>query len=186
MDISRTYFDHERWKPKVLCWLPPVECSHDAWPVPMPRVDEIFDEINGSKIFTAIELFQGYLQTKMNEACKEKKTFMWRYGRFQFEVMPFGLMNSGATFQRMMDNILANVSNVKFYIDDVVIQSATEEEHILNLETVMKLLKKHGLRMRLKKCHFMQPRVELLWGYVDKNSEHVDEVKVEKIRNAST
>ena len=92
----------------------------------------------------------------MDEACKEKTTFICRYGTYQFEVMPFGLMNSGATIQRMMDNILANVSNVKCYIDDVVIHSATEEEHMVHLETVMKLLRKHGFRMRLKKCHFMQ------------------------------
>lgn len=110
--------------------------------------------------------------------------FMCRYGTFQFEVMPFGLMNSGATFQRMMDTILANVSNVKCYIDDVVIHSATEEEHIGHLENVMKLLKKHGLQMILKKCHFMQPSVELLGHYMDQDGVYVDEVKVEKIKNA--
>ena len=156
--------------------------KRDRWP--MPRVDEIFDEINGSKIFTTIDLFQGYWQIKMDEACKEKTTFICRYGTYQFEVMPMGLMNSGATFQRMMDTILVNVSNVKCYIDDVVIHSATMEEHMVHLETVMELLKKHGLKLRLKKCSFMQPRVELLGHFVDKDGVHVDGVKVERIRNA--
>lgn len=95
-----------------------------------------------------------------------------------------GLMNSGATFQRMMDTILANVSNVKCYIDDVVIHSATKEEHMVHLEVVMELLKKHGLRLRLKKCSFVQPRVELLGHFVDKDGVHVDGVRVERIRNA--
>ena len=65
------------------------------------------------------------------------------------KAMLFVLMNSGATFQRMMDSILANVHNIKFYVDDVVIHSATKEKHIIHLETIIKLLKKHGPRMRL-------------------------------------
>ena len=84
--------------------------KRERWP--MPRVDEIFDEINGSTVFTTNDLFQGYWQIKMEESCNEKTTIICRYGTFQFEVMPFGLMNSGATFQRMMDRILANVENV--------------------------------------------------------------------------
>ena len=102
----------------------------------MPRVDEIFDEVAGSKYFTNIDLFQGYWQILMDEICKEKTTFKCRYCTYQFEVMPFGLMNSGAIFQRMMDKMLANVENVKCYIDDVVIHSKTEEEHLQHLERV--------------------------------------------------
>ena len=156
--------------------------KRDRWP--MPRVDEIFDEIKGSTVFTTIDLFQGYWQIKMDESCKEKTTFVCRYGTYQFEVMPFGLMNAGATFQRMMDQMLVNVSNVKCYIDDVVIHSATKEEHVGHLEKVLKLLRDKGLRLRLKKCHFMQPRVELLGHYVDKDGVHTDDVKVERIKNA--
>ena len=156
--------------------------KQDRWP--MPKVEEIFDEVKGSKIFTAIDLFQGYWQIKMDEACKEKTTFICRYGTFQFEVMPFGLMNSGATFQRMMDKMLCNVKNVKCYVDDVVIHSATAEEHLEHLETVFKLLRKHGLRLRLKKCSFMQPRVELLGHIVDSNGVHVEDSKVDRVRKA--
>ena len=156
--------------------------KRDRWP--MPRVDEIFDEISGSKIFTTIDLFQGYWQIKMEESCKKKTTFICRYGTYQFEVMPMGLMNSAATFQRMMDKILANVDNVRCYIDDVVIHSKTKEEHVTHLKTVFDLLRKNGLRLRLKKCFFMQPRVELLGHYVDADGVHVDHAKVGKIRNA--
>lgn len=109
---------------------------------PMPRFDEILDEINGSNLFTTIDLFQGYWKIKMDEMCEEKTTFLCRYGTYHFEVMPFGLMNSGAMFQRMMDNILANISNLKCYIDDVVIYFATEEAHMVHLEMVLKLLSK--------------------------------------------
>ncbi len=82
-------------------------------------------------------------------------TFICRYGTFQFEVMPFGLTNSGATFQRMMDNVLANAINVKCYVEDVLVHSASMEEHIKHLENIMSLLRTHGLRVRLSKCFFM-------------------------------
>ena len=97
----------------------------------------------------------------MNEMCKEKTNFICRFGTYQFEVMPFVLKNSSATFQRMMDNILVNVTNVKCYVDDVFGHSETEERHIKRLENVFALLLEHGFRIRLKKCCFMQPREEL-------------------------
>ena len=96
-----------------------------------------------------------------------------------------GLMNSAATFQRMMDEILANVENVRCYIDDVVIHSKTKEEHMTHLETVFDLLRKNGLRLRLKKCFFMQPRVELLGHFVDAEGVHMDHIKVDKNRKAA-
>ena len=99
-------------------------------------------------------------------------------------MMPFVLMKSGATFQRMINSIVANGSNVKCWIENVVTHSATEEEQVVHLAILTKLLKKHGLRMRFKKCHFMQPTVELFGHYGDEEGLYVDEVKVEKIRNA--
>ena len=98
--------------------------------------------------------------------------------------MPFGLKNSGATFQRMMDSILLNVSNVKCHGYDVVIHSATAESHVKHLENVFALLIKHGLRIRLKKCSFMESRVERLGHCIDKEGIHTDERKVQSTRGA--
>ena len=84
----------------------------------------------------------------------------------------------------MMGNILVNISNVKYYVDDVIIHSATAESHIKHLENVFVLLLKHELRIRLKKCWFMQTRVELLGHCIDKESIHTDERKVHTIRSA--
>ena len=106
----------------------------DKWPV--PYVEEIFDDLRGSSIFTKLNLFEGCWLIKIHETCKEKTSFICKFGTYQFELMPFGLKNSGETFQRMMDNILVNVSNVKCYVDDVVIYSATAEGHIKHLEIV--------------------------------------------------
>ena len=96
--------------------------------------------------------------------------------------MPFGLKNSGATFLRMIDDILANVSNVNCYVDGVVIYSATAESHIKHLENVFALLLEHELCILLKKCSFMQPRVELLGHCIDKKVIHTDERKVQTTR----
>ena len=150
----------------------------DKWPVPF--VEEIFDELKGSSIFTTLDLFQRYWQFKMDEIFKDKTTFIFKFGMYLLEVMLFGLKNSGATFQRITDNTLLNVSNVKSYVYGVVVHSATEE----SLENVFALLLKHQLRIRLKKCSFMQPRVELMGHCIEKESIHTDERKAQTIRDA--
>jgi len=154
----------------------------NRWPLPL--VDEIIEDLKGSTVFSTFDLFQGYWQIKMNEACKEMTTFICKFGTYQFEVMPFGLMNSQATFQRMMDRILLKVENVRCYVDDIVVFSATIQEHLIHLETVMELLKKHGLGVRLKKCYFMQPRIELLGHFVDAAGVHTDYRKIVRVRDA--
>ena len=116
----------------------------DCWP--LPRVNKILDDMRSSSVFTTIDLFQGYWQIKMDETCKEKAVFICRYEKFQSVVMPFGQMNSQATFRRMMDRILLNVANVRCYIDDVVIFSKNTEEHASHLENVFAILKNNGLR----------------------------------------
>ena len=81
-----------------------AEMESDEWPVPC--VEEIFDDLPGSSVFSTLDLFRGYWQIKIDDTCKEKTTFICKFGTYQFEVIPFRLKNSGATFQRMMDNIL--------------------------------------------------------------------------------
>lgn len=73
----------------------------DRWP--LPKIEELFDDLQGSAVFTALDLFSGYWQVKMDENSKEKTSFVTRFGNYQFEVMSFGLMNAPSTFQRMMD-----------------------------------------------------------------------------------
>ncbi len=153
----------------------------DRWT--LPRVDEILDDMRGSSVFTTIDLFQGYWQIKMDETCKEKAAFICTYGNLQFEVMPFELMNSQVTFQRMMDRVLLKFDNVRCYVDDVIV-SKNIEEHAMHLQNVFRILKDKGLRLRIKICSFMQLSVELLGNIVDKNGVHVDDRKVKKVKDA--
>ncbi len=155
--------------------------KRDRWPLQL--IDEISDEVKGSTFFTTLELFQGYWQIKIHESSKEMTHFICRYGTFQFEVMLIGLKNSGATFQRMMDSLLANASNAKCYMEDVIDHWATMEKYIQHLEKVMSLLRKHGLRVRLSKCFFMQPKVQLHCHFIYRYGVRTDEGKVQKIRD---
>ncbi len=139
----------------------------DRWP--LHRVHEILDNMRVSPLFTTIDIFQGYWKIKIDETYKKKAAFICRYGTFQFEVMPVGLMNSHAKFQRMMDRILLKVGNVRCYVDDVVIFSKNTEEHARHLKNVFRILKDNGLSLRFKKCSFMQPSAELLGHIAEKN-----------------
>ena len=154
----------------------------DKWPVPC--AEEIFDDLKGSCIFSTLDLFQGYWQIKMHDSCKEKTTFICKFGTYQFEVMPFGLKNSGATLQIMMFNILVNVTNVKCHFDDVIINSATAKSNVKNLDNVFALLINHELRIQLKKCWSMQPRLELLGHCTEKGGIHPDDRMAPTIRDA--
>ena len=134
---------------------------------PAPRVEETFEDLSGSSAFSNLCLFQDYWQIKMDEVYKDNTTSICKFGTYWFEVMPFDLKNSGATFQKM-DNILFSVTKLKCYVDDVVIHSENVESHAKHLENVFALLIKHGLCILLTKCSFMQPRVQLLGQCIDK------------------
>lgn len=87
----------------------------------------------------------------MSDECKEKTTFVCRFGMFQFEVMPFGLMNAPSTFQRMMDELLGHLAFVRVYLDGVLIFSRTLEEHIDHLRIVVNTVSSHGLKVKVSK-----------------------------------
>ncbi len=184
MGITGCYRQKEVWIPRFCVDYRNLNSVMHADRCPLLRVEEILVDMRGSSVFITIDLFQGYWQIKIDETCKKKAAFICRYGTFQIEVMPFGLMNSQATFQRMPDRILLNVAHVLCYVDDVVVFSKDTEEHASHLENVFATLKNNGLRSKIKKFCFMQPSVELSGHIVNKNGVHVDEHKVEKVRDA--
>jgi hypothetical protein len=121
---------------------------------PLPRIDECYCNLAGAKYFTCLDLRSGYWQIQLADDAKEKTTFTCRYGHFQFRVMPFGLTNAPATFQRMMNNILHRYIDrcTMVYLDDIIIFSKTEEEHIENVLEIVCVLQEHDLILNEKKC----------------------------------
>ena len=142
----------------------------DAYP--LPRVDDTLDTLVGSIWFSTIDLKSGYWQVEVAPEHQEKTAFCTQDGLFEFNVMPFGLCNAPATFQRLMDCVLASLqwSNCLVYIDDIIIMGRSLDEHLHNLQQVFDQLKLAGLKLHPKMSiskasgPFSGPYCFLRWG----------------------
>ena len=119
----------------------------------LPNIEEIFDSLDGAKIFSTLDLYSGYHQILMDNDSVEITTFTTKFGNYQFKVMPFGLTGASATFQREMNSILFTLIGKCAYnfIDDILIYSRTEEEHLEHLKQVLEIFKEHKLKIN---CYF--------------------------------
>lgn len=151
---------------------------------PLPNMEEILEEMNGNRFFTTLDLFSGYWQIPMSADLKDVVTFVCHMGAFRFEVMPFGLKNAPATFQKMMSSLLRNVPFARVYLDDIVIFSKTAEEHMKHVTIVLTIIANAHLKIKMKKCFFFQEKVELLGHFISATGIEVDPAKVEKVKNA--
>ena len=122
----------------------------------LPRIDDILDQIGGSRFRSTLDLTTGYWQIPMHPESKEKTAFTTRLGLYEFNVCPFGLTNAPPTFQRTMDIVLSGLSwdICLVYMDDIIVLSKTFEEHLVNLQAVFDRLFKYNLYVKLSKCKF--------------------------------
>ncbi|KAF9762731.1 Retrovirus-related Pol polyprotein from transposon [Nosema granulosis] len=151
---------------------------------PLPRIDEILDDISGAEYFSCLDATSGYYQLAMSERDKEKTAFAWKGGLFEFNRMPFGLCNAPATFQRAMDNVFRK-ENRRFvipYLDDIVIFSKTRKKHEATLKVVLGKIRAAGLSLNRKKCKFFKKEITILGHVVTKGRIKADPEKIEAIR----
>ena len=135
---------------------------------PIPRTDEALDTLAGACIFTTLDLAAGYWQQEMHPDDRHKTAFATPGGGlYEWNVMPFGLCNAPAAFQRLMDLVLTGLNwrTCLVYIDDIIVFSSTIEEHKQRLGEVFKRIDSAGLKLNLSKCHFFKEKVEYL-GHV--------------------
>ena len=153
----------------------------DAYP--LPRVDDILDTLSSCKWFTTLDLLSGYWQVEVDPNDREKTAFTTYDGLFEFLKMPFGLCNAPATFQRLMDLVLAGLqwSNCLVYLDDVLIIGRTFREHLNNLELVFDRLRKAGLKLKPSKCDICKKQVNYLGHVVSADGIATDPSKTEKV-----
>jgi RNase H-like domain found in reverse transcriptase/Reverse transcriptase (RNA-dependent DNA polymerase)/Integrase zinc binding domain/Retroviral aspartyl protease/DNA N-6-adenine-methyltransferase (Dam) len=152
---------------------------------PLPRIDELLDQLHGAAYFTSLDLWSGYHQVRMHPDDIHKTAFKTRYGSFEFTVLPFGLTNAPATFMRLMNDTLRPYLDkfVVVYLDDVLIFSRTESEHIEHIDLVLTTLAQAQLKVKISKCSFAQPSTKFLGFIVSKDGISVDPKKVAAVSN---
>jgi hypothetical protein len=123
---------------------------------PLPRINDLFDQLAGATIFSKMDLISGYHQIKIRTEDIRKTAFTTRYGLYEYTVMSFGLTNALATFMRLMNSVFMEYLDkfVVVYIDDILIYSKTEEEHAEHLWLVLTKLREHRLYAKFSKCEF--------------------------------
>lgn len=131
---------------------------------PLPLMDELFDRTQGARFFTSIDLRNGFHQIAIRPEDREKTAFRTRFGHFEYTVLPMGLCNAPGTFMQLMNQTFADMldKSVLCFLDDILIFSRTEEEHLQHLRTVLTRLREQELHVKLSKCAFMQREVNFL------------------------
>jgi hypothetical protein len=150
---------------------------------PLPKIEDLFDQLNGAKVFSKIDLCTGYHQLKVRESDIPKTAFTTCYGLFEYTVMSFGLTNAPAYFMNLMNKVFMNFLDkfVVVFIDDILVYSRTEEEHAEHLRLVLGTLREHQLYAKFSKCEFWLKEVGFLGHVISAGGVSVDPSKITSI-----
>jgi hypothetical protein len=146
---------------------------------PIPRIDDLLDQLSGAKVFTSLDLMSGYWQIRMDPADVPKTAFRVPQGHFQWKVLPFGLSNAPAKFQSIMNTVLRPLIGkcVLVYLDDILIFSRNAEEHEQHIRQVFSLLRHYKFYCKMNKCDFNKAEVKYLGHVVGADGVKVDPAK---------
>ena len=142
----------------------------------LPRIDELFDQLHGSRVYSKIDLRSGYRQLRVQENDVSKTAFRTRYGYYHFIVMPFGLTNAPAAFMDLMNRVFSLYLNkfVIVFIDDILVYSGSPEEHEEHLRTVLQILRERQLYAKFSMCQFWLDKVAFLGHVISAEGISVD------------
>jgi hypothetical protein len=154
---------------------------------PLPRIDDLFEQLQGAKVFSKIDLRSGYHQLKIKKEDIPKTTFRTRYGHYEFLVMPFGLTNAPDAFMYLMNRVFQPYLDqfVIVFIDDILVYSKSLEEHERHLRIVLQTLQEKLLYAKFSKCEFWLEKVVFLGHVVSSEGIFVDPNKVKAVMNWS-
>ncbi|WCJ39828.1 Retrovirus-related Pol polyprotein from transposon opus [Euphorbia peplus] len=140
-------------------------CPKDSYP--LPNIDQLVNSSEGHRIISQLDCISGFQQIPMNPSNAEHTTFITHKGTFCYNVMPFGLKNAGATYQRLMDKMFATLIGLKVHVynDDMIVMSSSDEQHISDLHQVFEIFGKFNLKLNPEKCFFGIRSGKLL-GYI--------------------
>jgi hypothetical protein len=150
---------------------------------PLPLIGDLLDVPRKAKLYTKLDLRHAYHLVRIAEGDKPKTAFRTRYGSFEWNVIPFGLTNAPATFQRFINDIFADLIDVSVvcYLDDILIYSRNEEDHKRDVREVLRRLQKHKLYARADKCEFSVTKTEYLGFILSPDSLRMDNKKIAAI-----
>ncbi|CAM4562632.1 unnamed protein product [Caretta caretta] len=151
---------------------------------PMPRTDELLEKLGRAQFISTLDLTKGYWQVPLDESAKERSAFITHLGLYEFNVLPFGLRNAPATFQRLVDGLLAGLGEYAVaYLDDVAIFSDSWADHLEHLQKVLERIREAGLTVKAKKCQIGLNRVTYLGHQVGQGTISPLQAKVDAIQS---
>ena len=155
----------------------------DAYP--LPRIDDTLDMLAGKQWFSTLDLASGYWQVSLSQDARAKTAFATHSGLFQFRVMPFGLCNAPATFERLMDRVLQGLrwSRCLVYLDDIISFGGTFGAALSNLTLIFERLRSYGLQLKSSKCHLFRESVPFLGHIVGRRGLECDPKKIEDVKS---
>ena len=151
---------------------------------PLPRIEDIFANLAGGQKFSKIDLRQAYHQIEMEEDSKKYLTINTHMGLFQYNRLVFGITSAPAIWQRTIDQVLEGTSGTSCILDDMIITGKNDDEHLANLEEVLRRLQAHGLRANKTKCEFFKEKITFCGHDIESHGLHKSPEKVEAVLRA--
>ena len=157
--------------------------TKDAYP--LPRIDDTLHMLAGKQWFATLDLASGYWQVTLSQEARVKTAFTTHSGLFQFRVMPFGLCNAPATFERLMDRVLQGLrwSRCLVYLDDIISFGSSFDGALANLTLIFERLRSYGLQLKSSKCHLFRASVPFLGHIVGRHGLECDPTKIEDVKS---
>ena len=141
--------------------------------VPLPKIDEMCSRLRGTKVFSTLNLRSGYYHIGSSESSKAKMAFVTPFGKYQFEAVPVGLAQAPAYFQQLISMVLQDCSDFTMaYLDDIIIFSRNEKEHLKHIEIIFQKLKAAGLKLKESKCDFFKKEIHYLGHLISDEGIH--------------
>lgn len=151
---------------------------------PIPRVEDLFAEMQKGELFSKIDLSQAYMQLRLDEYSQKICTISTHRGLFSYKRLPYGIASAVGIFERIIEQTLLGLRGVKCFLDDIIISGPDDETHYSRLREVCERLRKVGFTVKQEKCSFFVPKVEFLGFTIDKSGLHTSETKVKAILDA--
>ena len=151
--------------------------------VPLPKIDEMYAKLKGAKFFSTIDLRSGYYHIALGKDSRAKTAFVTPFGKYEFLQVPFGLAQAPAYFQHLMNQVLDNCSFAMTYLDDIIIFSETEEQHLAHIEEIFKRLEAADLKMKRSKCDFFKKHIHYLGHLISADGIRPLKDKLDSIRD---